>query len=412
MKIEIITIGDEILIGQIVDTNSAWMGVELNKLGWDVVAITTVGDVHDDIIKAFDVALQRADIVLVTGGTGPTKDDITKNILCEYFDSKLIFNQSILDNVEAIFANRAIKINELTKTQAWVPDKAVVLMNRVGTAPCLWFEKDGKVLVSMAGVPSEMKWLMSNEILPKLEKTFNDGSAVEHRTLLVKDYSESALAEKLSDFEANLPKCFKLAYLPQQGIVRLRLTGRNHDKNVLIENTDKYAAQLKSILGKAIYSDVDLPLEKLVGLRLKQLKITMATAESCTGGTIAKMITSVPGSSEYFMGGIVSYSNLVKESVLNVDKKDIETFGAVSETVVRQMAKGAIKVCSADCSVATSGIAGPDGGTKDKPVGTVWICAQYKEKQIARLYNFGTIREYNTVKASNCALQLLLEILE
>lgn len=412
MKIEIITIGDEILIGQIVDTNSAWMGVQLNQEGWEVVQITTIADRREDTIHAFDAAFQRADVVLVTGGTGPTKDDLTKDVLCEYFGGKKIFRQDILDNIEEIFARRGLKLNESTKTQAWVPDNATVIMNRVGTAPCTWFEKEGKVLVSMAGVPSEMKWLMSNEVIGRLHDRFNDGSAALHHSFLVKNYSESALSEKLASFEASLPKTFKLAYLPQSGIVRLRLTGRNHDKQVLEQDMLRASESLRTILGKDIYTEEDVPLPVLIGNKLKAKRLTMATAESCTGGTIAQMITSIPGCSAYFKGGVVSYANNVKNGVLGVDQQILDTVGAVSEPVVRQMAEGAARICQADCSVATSGIAGPDGGTPEKPVGTVWIAAHCCGKTISRLYHFGSLREYNIQKASNSALLMLLELIE
>ncbi|MEG1615653.1 MAG: CinA family nicotinamide mononucleotide deamidase-related protein [Bacteroidales bacterium] len=411
MKIEIITIGDEILIGQIVDTNSAWMATEINKLGWEVIRITTIGDTREEIIQAFDDALGRADVVLVTGGTGPTKDDVTKNVLCEYFGGTLIFDPAILENVKGIFAQRSLRLNALTESQAWVPDNCEVIMNKVGTAPCTWFERNGKVLVSMAGVPAEMKWLMSNGVLPKLEERFHDGSAVLHHTFMVKNYSESALAEYLSGYEADLPAEFKLAYLPQPGVLRLRLTGRNSDKGKLEHQMQVLVAQMHARLGKDLFSDEDLPLPEIIGKLLLQKGVTLATAESCTGGAIAAMITAIPGSSAYFKGGVVSYANEVKNEVLGVDRVDIERSGAVSETVVRQMAAGAARVCKADCAVATSGVAGPDGGSVEKPVGTVWIAAKYKDEVVSRLFTFGKSRSYNITRASNAALLLLLELL-
>ena len=412
MKIEIITIGDEILIGQIVDTNSAWMGKELNLLGWDVVRITTVSDKEKDIKESFDAAFKRADIILVTGGTGPTKDDVTKTVLIDYFGGTLIFREDIKKNIEEIFANRNIKLNDLTLSQAYVPDNALVLMNKVGTAPCTCFEKNGKVLISMAGVPSEMKWLMTNEVLPMLEKRFNDGSAVVHSTFLVKNYSESALAEKLECFEKSLPDNFKLAYLPQAGVVRLRLTGRNTNKEKLEVLSEEFSSEIRLILGSDIYSEKDLPIEILVGNRLKELGIFLSTAESCTGGNIAHVITEIAGSSEYYKGSVVSYSNEVKHDVLVVSCESLENYGAVSEPVVREMLKGVSEVCKTECAVATSGIAGPGGGTTDKPVGTIWIGAKFKDEYIVRLFQFGTIREYNIRKATNMALLMLLELLE
>lgn len=411
MKIEIITIGDEILIGQIVDTNSAWMGTLLNQLGWEVVHIATVPDKEVEIREAFDQAFDRADVVLVTGGTGPTKDDVTKHVLCDYFGGKLVFRPDILENIREIFSKRSLKLNALTETQAWVPDNAEVIMNRVGTAPCTWFEKNGKVLVSMAGVPAEMKWLMTNGVLPKLESRFNDGAAALHHTFLVKNYTESALAEHLAGFEAILPANFKLAYLPQPAIVRLRLTGRNHDRDLLTQQMAELVGYVRNLLGNDIYSEDDLPLAVLVGNALKNKGLWMAAAESCTGGTIAQMITAIPGSSAYFKGGVVSYANEVKSQVLGVDERVLHTEGAVSEPVVRQMAAGVARICGADCSVATSGIAGPDGGTPDKPVGTIWIAAKYGDRVISRLYSFGKIREYNINKAANTALLMLLELI-
>jgi nicotinamide-nucleotide amidase len=411
MKIEIITIGDEILIGQIVDTNSAWMGQQLNLRGWDVVRITTVADRADAISDAFDAAFEVADVVLVTGGTGPTKDDVTKNVLLDYFGGKLVFRQDILDNVREIFSVRGLKLNALTETQAWVPDTAEVLMNRVGTAPCTWFERDGKVLVSMAGVPSEMKWLMTNAVIPKLEARFLGDEAAIHRTFLVKDYTESGLAEHLASFEAALPETIHLAYLPQAGIVRLRLTGRSRRADILEAEMEGACRALRDLLGAALFADEDEPIAVIVGNRLRARGLTMATAESCTGGTIAQMITAIAGSSDYFKGGVVSYANEVKRDVLGVSEADLATYGAVSEPVVRQMVEGATRVCGADCAVATSGIAGPGGGTPDKPVGTIWIAARCGDRTLSRLYRFGTRRDFNIAKAANTALLLLLEVM-
>ena len=366
MKVEIITIGDEILIGQVVDTNSAWMGKELNFLGADVIKITTVSDKFAEIKEAFDESLKRADVVIVTGGTGPTKDDVTKNVLLEYFGGKLVFNEDIKNNIEQIFANRNIKLNELTLSQAWVPDNAQILMNKVGTAPGTWFERNGKILISIAGVPSEMKWLMTNYILPRLEEMINKTSFAIHKTFLVKNYSESALAEKLEDFESKLPEYIKLAYLPQAGIVRLRLTGRDKDEIKLQNFMNELSVNLRSILGKDIYSENDLPIENLVFEKLLSLGLSLSTAESCTGGNIAHKLTLIPGSSKVFTGTVVAYDNSVKSKLLNVKEDTLEEFGAVSQEVVSQMLKGAANLFNTECVVATSGIAGPDGGTIDR----------------------------------------------
>ncbi|GHT31070.1 CinA-like protein [Bacteroidia bacterium] len=409
MNTEIITIGDELLIGQVIDTNSAWMGEALEREGFKVSRKTAVGDVEEDMLDAIDSALKRADIVLLTGGIGPTKDDITRSTLCHYFDCGLHFSDEVYENVERIFYNSGRGMNELTRNQALVPDACTVIQNRAGTAPCTWFERDGKVLVSMPGVPHEMKWLMTNEIIPRLKQHFCRDLFILHKTMWVTGFGESALAIELTDFENELPSFIRLAYLPQPGLVRLRLTANTQNEEEAWKAIALQQEKLRQILGNHIITEEDKPIEVLIGEALLAKGLTMGTAESCTGGHIASMITSIPGSSRYFKGGVVSYSNDVKSDVLGVSTEDLEKHGAVSQPVVEQMAKGALRVLDCDCAVATSGIAGPDGGTKEKPVGTVWIAVATGKGVVSECYHFTTVRDTNVLRASSMALLMLLD---
>ena len=414
MTVEIITIGDELLIGQVVDTNSAWMAKILNDNGFKVVRKVTIGDEAEDIVKAVDDARKKVSVVLITGGLGPTKDDITLKTLCRYFDATLRFSDEVYVNIEKLFNKNGRVMNELTRNQAMVPDKATVIQNAMGTAPCTWFERDGGVLVSMPGVPYEMKWLMENEIVSRLKKKFNQDLYIKHQTCMVTGYSESALALKLTDFENNMPSFVRLAYLPQSGIVRLRLSAYYEDEKVAEESVAALTKQLEEILERDIIVEDDKGLEILVGEYLRSKKLTVGTAESCTGGTIASRLTSVPGSSDYYLGSIVSYANDVKQNMLGVSESDLKEYGAVSQQVVEQMAKGALKALDCDYAVATSGVAGPGGGTPDKPVGTIWIALANKEKVISKEYRFAIItpRENNIQRATNFALLMLLEELK
>ncbi len=407
--VELITIGDEILIGQIVDTNSAWIARELNNEGFQVEQITSVPDVKEHIKEAFANALKRADVVLVTGGIGPTKDDITKQTLCEFFNTELVFNEEAYQNVLRQISGRSGAMNELNKNQAYVPACSVPIVNGAGTAPVTWYEQAGKVLVSMPGVPKEMMWAMKNEILPRLKAHFKTPKLI-HRTIIVKDYAESQLAIKLEKWENELPSFIKLAYLPQIGYIRLRLTGKNEDENLLDITIEKEVEKLQEIVGEAIFATEDIAPDVLISRILKELKLTLGTAESCTGGNIAHLLTSRPGSSLFFKGGIVAYSNEVKENVLGVNPEDIKLHGAVSREVVEQMAQGARRVLNTDIAVATSGIAGPDGGTPEKPVGTVWIAASDGQKTISKLFQFGNFRERNIEKATFAAIFLVKEL--
>lgn len=410
VKVEIITIGDEILIGQIVDTNSAWMGVELNKAGFEIAQITSVHDDENHIVSSLNLALTRADIVLFTGGIGPTKDDITKRTLTNYFETDLVFNQEVYQNIEQLLINRSRAMNDLTKSQAMVPANCEVIQNRVGTAPITWFEKSEKIIVSMPGVPYEMKTAMTNEVIPRLQKHFNTPTIV-HRTVLVHGYPESALALKIAEWENALPDNIHLAYLPNYGIVKLRLSGSSENGLALEFAINQQISSLSEILGDAIVYKEDLPLEKIIGLILNENNNTLATAESCTGGHIAHCITRIPGSSAYFKGSVVAYSNEIKTRVLGVRNELIQEVGAVSKEVVEAMALGAQRLFQTDYAIATSGIAGPDGATDTKPVGTSWIAIAYKSQVVSREYHFGTVREQNIERTTQSAFLMLKEFL-
>jgi len=410
-KIELITIGDEILIGQIVDSNSAWMARELNKDGFRVVQITSVPDEREAILEAFSNAFERADAVLVTGGIGPTKDDITKQTLCEFFDTGLVFNEEMYQNVltQLQRLGRPGAMNELNRCQAYVPAASTPIVNRVGTAPITWFERDGKILVSMPGVPHEMMRAMTGEILPRLKRYFETPELL-HRTLIVMGYGESQLAIFLEKWEDELPFFIKLAYLPQLGFIRLRLTGQHENKRLLYEVMKREVAQLQRLLGTAVFASEDVAPDAWIGQLLKQRKLTLTTAESCTGGNLAHLLTLHPGSSLFFKGGVVAYSDEVKERVLGVVGEDIARYGAVSQPVVEQMAQQVRQVLRADIGVATSGIAGPDGGTPDKPVGMVWIAASDGARTISRMFQFGNFRERNIERATFQAIFMLKEL--
>ena len=410
MFAELITIGDELLIGQVVDTNSAWMGRELNNIGIEVLRIVSVRDREEEILEAIDNAMKRVNIVLVTGGLGPTKDDITKQTLCKYFNTELIFSEEVFENVKRVLAGK-IPMNKLNKGQAMVPKNCTVINNPVGSASVSWFERDGKVLVSMPGVPQEMTTVMAESVLPKLHERFQT-DVIMHQTFLVQHYPESELAEKLEAWEVALPDCIKLAYLPKLGIIRMRLTGRGHDRKEVETLLNREKAKLETILGEDIFSEEDTPLEVIIGELLKKRKLTVSTAESCTGGSIAERLTSIAGSSEYFKGSIVAYSNEVKKDLLYVSSETLEKYGAVSEETVIEMVKGAMKALKTDCAVATSGIAGPGGGTPEKPVGTVWIAAGYKNEIRTYKQETNRGRAMNIERAGNNALLMLRDLLK
>jgi len=407
MRVEIISIGDELLIGQTVNSNAAWMGRELTLQGFIITAVTTVGDRTDDIIQAIDIAFGRADILLLTGGVGPTNDDITKHTLCQYFHTALEFNDEVLQNIESVFLKRNIPLNQLTRKQAYVPVSATVIQNKAGTAPILWFNKEEKVLVSMPGVPFEMKTTMSDDIIPRLQAQFLVNQYL-RRTYLVSGITESALATRLAGFETLLPPGFSLAYLPSFGFIRLRLSAWGEERKPEIKQLGR---KLKQLLGDEFVARSEKTTEALLGEKLRKQNLTVATAESCTGGYIAHRITAVPGASDYFEGSIVSYDNRIKEELLDVDKKTIERYGVVSCEVVEQMAVNVARKLKTGCSIAVSGIMGPEGGTKEKPVGTVWICTMNENELLSREYRVGSSREENIERTANLAILQLLKML-
>ena len=402
----IITIGDELLIGQVVDTNSAWMAQELNKAGMWLKRRVAVGDSKDEIVTALREESLGASVILITGGLGPTADDITKPVLCEYFGGKLVIDDGALENVKAIFARLNRPMIERNLKQAEVPDVCTVIPNKRGTAPGMWFEKDGKIVVSMPGVPHEMKGMMEDYVIPKLQQYFTF-PFINHRTLLTANIGESFLAERIKDWEESLPEHLKLAYLPNYGMVRLRITGSDIDKERLRQVLDDQFDRLKILVKDWLVIGEDMPLQQVIGKMLTERGQTMSTAESCTGGHIAHLITSIPGSSAYYKGSIVSYANSIKENVLHVQKETLESVGAVSEETVKQMVAGAIATLGTDFGVATSGIMGPDGGTPEKPVGTVWIAAGNRERVVTEKFSFRYDRIRNIEMATNNALNLL-----
>lgn len=408
MNVEIITIGDEILIGQIIDTNSAWMANELTKSGFEITEMSSIGDNSEAIIKCIDLAFKRADVLLLTGGVGPTNDDVTKHTLCQYFHTALVFNDEVLQNIEQIFSTRNFQLNPLTRNQAYVPANSIVIQNKVGTAPILWFEKDGKVLVSMPGVPYEMKSAMINDIIPRLQEKFQAKKYL-RQSFLVSGITESALAIQLTTFENELPNGFSLAYLPSFGMIRLRLSARGDDKLAEIEHQSR---KLKRALGDLLVDESEKPLGFVLGKKLKKLKLTLSTAESCTGGYIAHLISVIPGASAYYKGSIVSYDNSIKENLLGVDKDTIKSHGAVSKEVVEEMALRVSEQLKTDCSIAVSGIMGPTGGTAKKPIGTVWVCTKYGSEMISRKYNVGNSRDENIFRTANMAMLQLLKMLK
>jgi nicotinamide-nucleotide amidase len=406
MKAEIINIGDELLIGQVVNTNASWMAAELNKAGIKTVRISAIADDKEDIVQALNQASQRADIILVSGGLGPTKDDITKKTLAEYFDSGFYFHEPTYQQIKKIFEARKIPLTETNRQQAEIPEKCIPLKNKNGTAPGMWFEKGGKVFVSMPGVPFELKPMMSEQVIPKLQQKFNLG-IIYHKTIMTTGIVESVLAEKIEAWENSLPANIKLAYLPQPGIVRLRLSASGKDRKKLEKEVEKYCMRLKTIIPEAVFGYDDITLEEVVGKLLAVQNKTVSTAESCTGGYISHLITSIAGSSAYFKGGVISYSNEIKIKQLGVSPEVLEQNGAVSKETVEAMALGVKERFGTTCSVAVSGIAGPTGGTPEKPVGTVWIAVAYNDGIISELFHFGEHRGRNIRRSALAALNML-----
>ncbi|SMO44455.1 competence/damage-inducible protein A [Solitalea koreensis] len=411
MFVEIITIGDEILIGQVVDTNSAWMAKKLNDIGFAVKQITSISDNKEEILKTLKEAASRADLILITGGLGPTKDDITKHTLCEYFGSKLVMNEAALENVKRIFARFNRPMIDLNVRQAEVPENCTVIQNENGTAPGMWFEHESKIYVSLPGVPFEMMAMMQNYVLPKVQDKFGQGVIV-HKTLITAGLGESFLAQSIEMIEDSLPTHIKLAYLPKLGLVRLRLSAYGINKNDLQQEVDTFATQIIEKLKDHIIAEDDITIEQAILQKLMAEGKTLTTAESCTGGYIAHLLTMNPGSSKAYIGGAVTYSNELKMQLLGVKADTIAQHGAVSEETVKEMALGAQKNYNADYAIACTGIAGPDGGTPEKPVGTVWIAIAGPEKVIAKKFQFQNKRTQNIERTAVSAFYMLWNLMK
>ena len=405
MRTEVITIGDELLIGQVVDTNSAWIAEQLNAYGIELYQITSVHDSREHIIAALDEAFGRADIVLTTGGLGPTKDDITKHVLCEYFGTHLIEDARVRAHIERLYKDRPDVLNRLTATQWLVPENAEILENRVGSAPLMIFHHGKQLLASMPGVPYEMKIAMEEQILPYIGRT---AASILHKTLQVTGIPESALAILLEDYEAKMPASLHLAYLPKDGIIRLRLSSYGE---VTEKEMNGWFEELKRLTAAYLIADTDEPLEVIAGRLLKQQHRTISTAESCTGGKLAVLLNKHAGSSEFYKGSVVSYATSVKEQLLNVPSELIKQHTVVSEDVVRVMAESVRKLLNTDFSIATSGIASATGGYSDAEVGTVWIAWATPQNTFAECFHLGKLREQITDRACAKALVKLIEIL-
>ncbi len=405
MKAFILPIGDEVLIGQIVDTNSAWIAQQLNQQGLSVRHAMSVGDDREEITGALRFALSQADIVLITGGLGPTKDDITKKTIADFFGAGMIFHQDTWDRIVDFFKKRNREPGEAHYNQCFMPDNATILTNNMGSAPGMWFEHEGKIIVSMPGVPSEMKHLMEVQVLPRLKAIFG-GEPIEHRTIMTAGVGETDLAILVKEFEENLPDYLKLAYLPAYGIVRLRLTGQHANEDFLKKTIDEKTAEMEILVAQHAYARDGETLEECLGKILKAKGKTIATAESCTGGMIAQRITSISGASAYYQGSVVAYDNNVKINNLGVRVETIVAHGAVSEECVKEMVVGACKVLKTDMAIVTSGILGPDGGTAEKPVGLIWIGIGNAENLQTFKININRTRAINNEFATNTALNL------
>lgn len=406
MLAEIITIGDEILIGQIVDTNSAWMAQKLNLAGIRVKQITSVSDDKQHILDALKEAESRVDVILITGGLGPTKDDITKNTLREYFNCGWRFDEGVLEDVTRIFSKYGREVTEINRLQAQVPECCTTIRNPNGTAPAMWFESNNKVFVSMPGVPFEMKGIMLESVIPMLTKKY-ETPFILHRTILTQGVGESMLAEIISDWEDNLPANFKLAYLPSLGSVRLRLTGLGANEEELSAIAEAEIEKLKLLIHEYVFGYENDTLEEIIGQLLREKKSTLATAESFTGGAIAAAITKIPGSSDYYQGSVISYANEIKVMELGVSEEDLKNFGAVSQQVAEQMAKGVQQKFKTDYAISTTGIAGPGGGSEAKPIGTAWIGIASPHGITSVKYAFGEQRQAIIQRATLTALSML-----
>ncbi len=414
MDVSIIVIGDELLIGQVTDTNSGFIARHIAPYGWRVADVQVVADDAAAIGRAIERGFQTAPVVLTTGGLGPTKDDITKTVMCRYFGGSLRLDENVLENVREIVAKRGFRLNELTAAQAMVPTSARVIQNRVGTAPIMWFELHNptQVLVAMPGVPFETGEMFASEVFPQLLEKFPSKEAVEHHTIMVEGITESDLATLLADWETALPSYLHLAYLPKPGLIRLRIDGRHADAGFIRSEADRYAQELIALCGKHFLYDGDRTPEEILLEKLTLHGLTTGTAESCTGGNIAHLITSVPGSSAAMEGGIVAYSNRVKTQLLGVGDDTLSHYGAVSIPVVEQMASGARKALGCDIAIATSGIAGPTGGSDEKPVGTVCIAVATSKGIKSHTYHFPGNRGRVIDRASATAILMAIRAIE
>lgn len=408
MKSTIVTIGDEILIGQILDTNSRYISQALNRIGVVVAERTSIGDSAEQIVATLDRTLAQSDIVIITGGLGPTKDDITKHTLARYFDSELVYNEQVGSFVEQLLSRRGIAFTELNRGQAMVPECCTVLHNGHGTAPGMWFERDGKVVISLPGVPFEMRHLIDDSVVPMLQERF-ELKAIVHRTMITSGIPESLLAERIAHWEDNLPQVLHLAYLPAPNIVRLRLSAYEVEEQSAKELIDCEFDKLREIIPEAIVGFENATVEELVHRWMIENGKTLSVAESCTGGAIASKFTAMAGASAYFHAGVVSYSNEAKRDILGVDMEDIIRYGAVSETVAIQMAEGAKRAGGSDYAISTTGIAGPTGGSAEKPVGTVWFGVATPKGSFAVMKNCGTDRQQIIDRAVAHAIKLLYD---
>jgi nicotinamide-nucleotide amidase len=412
MKAAIVIIGDEILLGKVTDTNSGYIARALDRYGFEIVRISTIGDNGADIRQTVESSLAVADVVITTGGLGPTKDDITKQVMCQIFGGTLVRDDSVTRNIEQVFAKRRLSMNALTLDQALVPTSCRVIQNTLGTAPIMWFERDGKVLVSMPGVPFETEGMLDAAVAPQLQAHFNPDKFIAHRTLIVTGITESALAEKLDKWEQAMPQGYHLAYLPDSPIIKLRLDGVGSNQSDVDAMADNLFSQLIEQLGDLVVNIGEKTVANILIDALLEKNYLMGSAESCTGGNIAHSITAVAGSSQVFAGTVVSYSNDVKHNVLGVKSETLNEFGAVSRQTVEQMLSGASKVLGTDCAVATSGIAGPGGGTPEKPVGTVWIGAKTPNEMVVTEYHFPGNRERVINRATATAMLMLIKLLK
>jgi nicotinamide-nucleotide amidase len=409
---EIITIGDEILIGQTIDTNSAWIGDQMSMIGIPVKRIISISDSPAEIKSALADSMKRADVVLLTGGLGPTNDDRTKATLAEFFGSELIEDKIVLDDINQLWQVRNIPVSALNRAQAMVPGNCRVMRNSQGTAPGMWFEKDGKVVVSMPGVPYEMISIMETSVLSLLSAHFKT-PVILHKTIMTTGIPESKLAARLVDWEKAIPENFSLAYLPSPGMIKLRITGTGENRTDLEARMAQLTLSLVEMVKDEHFGYDDISLEEKIGQMLTEGRLSVSTAESCTGGSIAKLITRIPGSSAYFKGSIVAYANNIKVKYLDVSDEMLNDHGAVSQQVVERMAKSCLLHFETDFSIATSGIAGPDGGSDSKPVGTTWIAVAGRRGVVSECFHFGKHRERNIVRASYAALNMLrIEILK